>query len=149
MRLSRKMRCWPSSGLGEQPPLKAIIDALHLQNRVFLLGFRNDVPHIYNEADLAVLAPVAGESFGIALLEAFAAGRACVATDVGGVRDLVVDGETGFLVQPRDEAAIAGAIVTCLKDAALRERFAQAGRARVLATNFYRRETRRESGGVV
>ena len=120
------------AGLGEQPPLAKIIAELALQNHVYLLGFRNDVPALYNEADLAVLAPVAGESFGIALLEAYAAGRACVATDVGGVGDLVIDGKTGFLVKPRDEAGIAAALVRCLKDAALRDRFAQAGRARVL-----------------
>ena len=123
------------AGLGEQAPLKKIIDELKLQDRVFLLGFRDDVPMLYNAADLAVLAPVAGESFGIALLEAYAAGIACVATDVGGVRDLVVNGETGFLVQPRDETAIASAVIQCLQDPALRTRFAQAGRARVLA-NF-------------
>ncbi len=120
------------AGLGEQPPLKKIIDELALQNHVHLLGFRNDVPMLYNEADLAVLAPVAGESFGIALLEAYTAGRACVATDVGGVSDLVLDGKTGFLAKPRDEAGIAAAIVRCLKDADLRERFAREGRARVL-----------------
>jgi len=121
------------AGLGEQPPLRKIIDELSLQHHVYLLGFRDDVPMLYNEADLAVLAPVAGESFGIALLEAYAAGRACVATDVGGVGDLVVDGQTGFLVKPRDEAGIAAAVVRCLKDTTLRERFAKEGKARVLA----------------
>jgi len=90
---------------------------------------------LYTASDLAVLAPVAGESFGIALLEAYATGRACVATDVGGVGDLVQDGTTGFLVKPRDEAGIAAAVVRCLKDAELRERFARAGHERVL-TNF-------------
>ncbi|HLX60110.1 MAG TPA: glycosyltransferase family 4 protein [Planctomycetota bacterium] len=123
------------AGLGEQPPLKTIIDELSLREHVQLLGFRDDVPQLYNEADLAVLAPVAGESFGIALLEAYAAGRACVATDVGGVGDLVIDNVTGFLVKPRDEAGIAAAVVRCLKDAGLRERFACEGKARVLG-NF-------------
>ena len=120
------------AGLGEQPPLKKIIEELAQQNHVHLLGFRNDVPLLYNAADLAVLAPVAGESFGIALLEAYAAGRACVATDVGGVGDLVLDGQTGFLVQPRDELAIANALIRCLKDPELRNRFARAGHDRVL-----------------
>jgi glycosyltransferase involved in cell wall biosynthesis len=104
------------AGLGEQPPLKKIIDELALQNHVYLLGFRNDVPMLYNAADLAVLAPV----------------RACVATDVGGVSDLVLDGKTGFLVQPRDEPAIAAALIRCLQDADLRTRFARAGHERVL-----------------
>ena len=130
------------AGLGEQPPLKKIIDELNLQEHVHLLGFRNDVPMLYNASDLAVLTPVAGESFGIALLEAYATGRACVATDVGGVGDLVIDGETGYLVKPRDEVAIAAALVRCLKSAELRERFARAGHERVLA-NFTAGETGR------
>ena len=121
------------AGQGSQHPalLKLIAD-LQLQSHVRILGFRDDIPALYAEADLALLAPVAGESFGIALLEAYAAGRCCVATDVGGVKDLVVNGETGFLVPPRDERALAAAALAALGDAALRERLARAGRARVL-----------------
>ncbi len=52
------------AGLGEQPPLKKIIEEFSLQQHIHLLGFRDDVPMLYNEADLAVLTPVAGESFG-------------------------------------------------------------------------------------
>ncbi|MCZ7644763.1 MAG: glycosyltransferase family 4 protein [Planctomycetota bacterium] len=116
----------------QQEKLEALIAELGLGARVRLIGFRNDVPALYADADLAVLAPVAGESFGIALLEAYAAGKACVATDVGGVKDLVVNEVTGFLVPVGDSEAIAEALVRCLKDAALRARLAEAGKARVL-----------------
>lgn len=121
------------AGLGGQyEPLRALIAELKLGEHVHLIKFREDIPALYAEADLAVLAPVAGESFGIALLEAYAAGRACVATDVGGVKDLVVNGETGFLVKAADSDAIAAAIMKALRDKPLREKLAQAGKARVL-----------------
>ena len=121
------------AGLGsQQGPLEKLIAEQNLKEHAHLIGFRDDIPALYAEADLSVLAPVAGESFGIALLEAFASGRACVATDVGGVKDLVVDGETGYLVKPRDEEAIAQALLKCLRDKDLREKMAQTGKARVL-----------------
>ncbi|GMV79911.1 MAG: glycosyl transferase [Planctomycetota bacterium] len=116
----------------QQESLEALIKDLQLERSVHLIGFRNDVPALYAEADLAALTPIAGESFGIALLEAYAAGKACVATDVGGVKDLVLHGETGFLVAPRDAKAVAQAILECLADSGLRDKLAQAGKARVL-----------------
>lgn len=122
------------AGLGGQyEPLRALVTELKLGEYVHLIKFRDDIPALYAEADLAVLAPVAGESFGIALLEAYAAGRACVATDVGGVKDLVVNGETGYLVKAGDSAAIAHAVLAALRDPASRARMAQTGKARVLA----------------
>lgn len=116
----------------QQEALETLIKDLQLERSVHLIGFRNDVPALYAEADLAALTPIAGESFGIALLEAYAAGKACVATDVGGVKDLVLHGETGYLVAPRDAEAVAQAILECLSDARLRDKLAQAGKARVL-----------------
>ena len=120
---------------GEEPRLRELAAALGLNQHVHFLGFRRDVPQLYAEADLAVLAPVAGESFGIALLEAYAAGRPCVATDVGGVRDLVIDGRTGLLVRPRDPELLAAAILRMFAAPEERAKMAQAGKAHVLA-NF-------------
>jgi glycosyltransferase involved in cell wall biosynthesis len=117
---------------GQEEPLRNLISDLGLDRHVFLLGFRDDIPALYAEADLAALTPVAGESFGIALLEAYASGLACVATDVGGVKDLVLEGQTGFLCPPGDIPRIAAALIACLKDEGLRQRMAQAGKARVL-----------------
>jgi len=105
---------------------------LGLDGRVHFLGFRDDVPRLYATSDLAVLSPIAGESFGIALLEAYATERCCVATDVGGVKDLVIQGKTGILVPPNDEEALAKALIKALGDPDLRSSYGAAGRARVL-----------------
>ncbi len=59
---------------------------------------------------------VGGEGFGIVYLEAAAHGLPCVAGNVGGATDAVVDGETGLLVDPEDHRAVAGALVDLLLD---------------------------------
>jgi glycosyltransferase involved in cell wall biosynthesis len=95
------------------------------------LGF---VPHdelqgLYARAAV-VVCPSRREGFGVACLEAMAHGRPVVATDVGGLRDLVVDGETGIVVPPRDPAALRAALQRLLGDGDLRRRLGAAGRER-------------------
>ena len=71
-----------------------------------------------------------GESFGIVLVEAMAAGLPVVASDIPGYREVVRDGVDGLLVPPRDPAAVAAAVGTILDDPALADRLAAAGRER-------------------
>jgi glycosyltransferase involved in cell wall biosynthesis len=77
-----------------------------------------------------VVCPSRREGFGVACLEAMAHGRPVVATGVGGLRDLVVDGETGLVVPPRDPAALRGALERLLADPPLRRSLGAAGRRR-------------------
>ena len=77
-----------------------------------------------------VACPSRREGFGVACLEAMAHGRPVVAGDVGGLRDLVVDGETGCLVRPGDVAALRAALERLLADRDLRRRLGAAGRER-------------------
>lgn len=77
-----------------------------------------------------VACPSRREGFGVACLEAMAHGRPVVATGVGGLRDLVVDGETGIIVPPRDPAALRTALEALLGDRNLRRRLGAAGRER-------------------
>jgi glycosyltransferase involved in cell wall biosynthesis len=80
-------------------------------------------------ADLVVL-PAKAEPFGLVLLEAMALGKAVIATDAGGPRDIVVDGETGRLVAPSDSAALAAAMHELLADPDRCRAMGDAGRRR-------------------
>jgi glycosyltransferase involved in cell wall biosynthesis len=77
-----------------------------------------------------VVCPSRREGFGVACLEAMAHARPVVATRVGGLRDLVVDEETGLVVPPADSAALRAALQRLLDDPALRRRLGDAGRER-------------------
>jgi len=89
----------------------------------------DELQHLYARAAV-VACPSRREGFGVACLEAMAHGRPVVATDVGGLRDLVVDGETGLVVPARDPAALRAALDRLLADPALRRRLGSAGRRR-------------------
>jgi len=83
--------------------------------QILLPGFREDAVSIIRAADLFVL-PSRAEPFGLVLLEAMALGKPVVAAAAGGPLEIVTNGQTGLLVAPRDAAALAGAIVTLLRD---------------------------------
>jgi glycosyltransferase involved in cell wall biosynthesis len=95
------------------------------------LGFvpHADLQRLYARAAV-VACPSRREGFGVTCLEAMAHGRPVVATSVGGLRDLVVDGETGLVVPPRDPPALGAALERLLADEELRRRLGAAGRER-------------------
>ena len=94
-------------------------------------GRRDDMPAVYRSATLVCL-PSYREGLPKALLEAAACGRAIVATDVPGCREIVRHGENGLLVEVRDVAALAKAMATLLCDTATRQAMGAAGRQMVL-----------------
>jgi phosphatidylinositol alpha-mannosyltransferase len=85
---------------------------------------------LYRTADVYVSPATGGESFGIVLLEAMAAGTAIVASDIHGYKGVVRRGREGLLVPPREPKAIAGAVARLLRDDALRTAMGQAGAER-------------------
>ena len=106
------------------------------------LGFvpHDELERLFDRAAV-VACPSLREGFGVVCAEAMAHARPVVASDVGGLRDLVVDGETGFLVPPGDVAALRNAIQRLLGDAQLRRRLGDAGRARIAERFTWRRFT--------
>ncbi len=121
----------------EAPLLAGLTQQLGLRPRVEFLGDLSpeELPHVYQRADLAVLPAVSrAEAFGVVLLEAMASGLPCITTELGtGTTFVVRDGETGLVVPPRDEAALAQAIARLCADPELRQRMGSAGRERILA----------------
>lgn len=110
--------------------LRERAERLGLGERVIFTGARKDVPRILNELSVAALSSHS-EGLSNSLLEAMAAGRPVVATDVGGNPEIVDDGATGFLVPARDPAAFAVALCRLLSSAGLASEMGQAGRVRV------------------
>ncbi len=102
----------------------------HLEKHVILTGFRPDVLSLHKGFDLFVMSSVT-EGLGTSILDAMACGTAVVATRAGGIPESVVDGVTGLLVPPRDDHALAEAIVKLLRDPDLRGRMGEAGLVRV------------------
>jgi glycosyltransferase involved in cell wall biosynthesis len=94
------------------------------------LGPRRDVADLLRGAHIACQPSTYGEGLPKSALEAMASGKPLVATDMPGCREAVVHGETGFLVPPRDPAALAAALERLISDAGLRARFGAAARRR-------------------
>jgi glycosyltransferase involved in cell wall biosynthesis len=108
-----------------------------LRQRIRLLGYRADVPRLMQAADIFTL-PSHREGMPRSIIEAMMSGLPVVGTDIRGTREEVVAGETGALVPVKDAAALASALARLVRDADLRRRWGEAGRAR--AFRLYREE---------
>ena len=109
--------------------MRALIAQQNLGAHVELLGARRDVPNILAALDVAVSSSVS-EGSPLAVMEYMAAGKAIVATRVGGVPDLITDRIHGLLVEPRDARGLADAVAELLRDAELRAAVAANARER-------------------
>src|SRR5713226_3015725 len=114
----------------DRKPLEALARQLGIAERVVFAGDQKNVPEWLTALDIAVLPSVA-ESLPNAVLEAMACSLPVVATRVGGVPEVVVDGVTGWLVPPRDPAAMAEKTLALIADPAARRAMGAAGRARI------------------
>jgi len=113
----------------EHDALQALANELGIGGVVRFAGLRPQTPSFHFLFDISVLCSVS-EGFPNSLVEAMAAGRPIVATDVGGVRDAVREGENGLLVPARDPAALAAALTSLLTDAGKRAAMGTAGAER-------------------
>jgi glycosyltransferase involved in cell wall biosynthesis len=131
----------PLVGRAELPPWTAVVagrgeelerlerlrEDLGLGSRVHLLGYRDDVGALLRAADLFVH-PSRSEGLPLAIIEAMTVGLPVVASRVGGLAEVVRDGETGLLVPPEDPTALSDALATLLRDAPFAARLGAEGR---------------------
>ena len=110
--------------------LEGMAARLRLQDQVNFFGFVSDTPAFLSKIDIFVL-PSLYEGLGVAALEAMAAGKAVVATRVGGLAEAMVHSVTGFLVAPRDAEALAQAIAKLVSEKSLAREMGKRGAARV------------------
>ena len=110
----------------DEPLVRERAQRLGLGDRVRFLGEIENVECVVSAADVALF-PSESESFGLSALEAMACGVPVVATDIGGLPDTIVHGETGFLHTVGDTAGMAASVGRLLGDDALRRRMGVAG----------------------
>lgn len=110
--------------------LKETAQRLGIERNVEFTGFVQDIRSLISACDI-VLTPSLKEGFGMAAIEAMASERPVVASAVGGLNEIVVDGETGFLTPPLDSKALADHIKQILDDKSLATRMGKSGRDRV------------------
>jgi glycosyltransferase involved in cell wall biosynthesis len=112
---------------------RALVRELRLTDRFTFLGFKKDVKPYVADFDVAVVPSVYPDPLPRAVLESMALGKPVVAFDVGGVAEMLRDGDTGSLVRgtPPDVDGLAAAFLRYLRDPALRDVQGRAGRARV------------------
>ncbi len=113
----------------DRAPTEQLARRLGLTDDVRFLGKQDPIEEILSIADVFLM-PSGSETFGLAALEAMACGVPVVSSDIGGLPELNVDGETGFLRPLSDVAAHADAVRRMLDDDALHARMAAAARAR-------------------
>jgi glycosyltransferase involved in cell wall biosynthesis len=113
------------------PALQVYARELGLEHAVRFLGFVSPVSHALEDAAIAIV-PSLGEGFGMVALEAMERARPVIASAVGGLPEIVADGETGIVVPPADAGALAEAIVALAGDLAHAQAMGERGRERAL-----------------
>ncbi|MFH1245580.1 MAG: lipopolysaccharide heptosyltransferase II [Candidatus Omnitrophota bacterium] len=104
---------------------------LGLEKTVRFVGAQDNIPQFLTELDVLVLPTITQEAFGRVLIEAGACGVPVVATKVGGIVDIIQDGENGILVEPGNAAALAGALIKLAKNPQLGRQMAWLARKKV------------------
>ena len=120
----------PSSRQAYKEQLQILVRRLGLWHCTEFLGAQKDIPGILSNLDILVLATTTHEAFGRVIIEAQASGVPVVATEVGGVMDIIENGRNGLLVPPADPLSMSEAVLRIFKDPVL---------ARTLAENAYQK----------
>jgi glycosyltransferase involved in cell wall biosynthesis len=110
----------------DRDKLETLVQELNLQNCIHFAGKvpNEKIPEYMTQADLFVL-PSLSESFGIVNIEAMASGLPIVTTNVGGLPEIVINGENGFVVEPKNPEAIAEKVILILNDENLKKKISE------------------------
>lgn len=111
--------------------LKTLVNRFSLNHNVEFSGFRQDVENVLGEAKIAISASVIDEAFPRAVLEASACGIPVIATEVGGVSEIIENEVNGIMVEPKNSEAIAKAIMKLTADTALADTMAKKAREKI------------------
>ena len=114
-------------GRGVTDEFRAQLRALDLQEKTVLAGFRNDAPRMIAAMDVSINVSTSGEGLTGAMRESLAMKKPVVCTDIGGNRELVRDGETGYLIPPAQPQEFANRVLDLLRDRDKAQRFGQNG----------------------
>jgi glycosyltransferase involved in cell wall biosynthesis len=115
---------------GYQDRLKALAVSLGIAHRVKFLGFCDDMNPVYRTMDIAVDAAWE-EAFGMVVIEPMVFGKPVIATNAGGIREIVDNGRNGLLVQPKNIEALSEAMLSLVLDGSLRRRLGDCARVAV------------------
>lgn len=118
----------------EEQTIRRLIEQRQLTSRIRMLGFRDDLLNVFRSLDVFAIPSVEGDTIPQVLMQALAMGIPVVSTTVGSIPDVVIDGETGFVVPPRDSSALAEKILALLDNPELRHRMGAKGRGLVEAS---------------
>ncbi|MCU0645518.1 MAG: glycosyltransferase, partial [bacterium] len=110
----------------QRDDLQKYAEMKRMSDKIFFLGARNDIPQLLSALDVFVISSDR-EGLPVAMLEAMASKIPVVATAVGGIPELIVPRQNGFLVPPRDPQKLADAIAAILKNQSMRLKLANAG----------------------
>jgi glycosyltransferase involved in cell wall biosynthesis len=106
----------PRNANGYLEEIKAFIAENGLEENAVFMGYQRDIPKIVAEIDIVVHASIEPEPLGLVIIEGMAMGKAVIATDIGGPREIIMSGETGLLVSPNNPRELAAAIEHLLSD---------------------------------
>ena len=116
----------------EESDLKEFVRAKGLDSEILFLGFRDDIPKVLKVLDILALMSLTIESFSMAAVEAMAMEVPVIATNIGGVPEVIDDGKTGIIIPPGNVDALCEAIKYLIQNPGVRFRMGQNGRLRVL-----------------
>ena len=111
--------------------LQQQVENLGLSEHILWLGTRSDISDVLFSADIGVLCPFKNEGFSNAILEGMTAGLPMIVTDIGGNKEAVINGKTGYVVEPRNTDRLAVAILDLANNRSKAKQFGEAGQKRV------------------